>query len=383
MSLIETTLKFLQERKDRIDTGKTNCIESPFQRFSNDFVGLEKDTYSIVTSYTKGSKTQFTSYLLYDALMKAYTKKAFKMKVIYINLEETKERILTRFISWLIYKKSRGKYRYSPRQLRSTVHSIPQEVLDYINSEEIQGILNFFEETFIFPEDVNNPTGIYKFVKNFMEERGTVTTKPAVYKDDLGVLHNTQTFDSYTPNDSEEYIFVVVDTINLVDSERGYTKKQAIDKLSEYMVLLRNRYHVSPIVIQQQSVEGESNESVKLGKVRPSIGNLGDSKYSARDANLVLGIFSPYKFDIKSYMGYDISILKDHFRTLEVIVSRDGECGGLIPLYFDGAVCDWFELPKTDDNSLKRVYEHVKNLEGKKNIVLFIKSLLTNFNHGK
>ena len=284
------------------------------------------------------------------------------MKVIYINLEETKERILTRFISWLIFKKSKGKYRYSPRELRSTKKAIPQEVLDYIKSDEIMPYLTLFEETFIFPENCTNPTGVWKFVKNFVEERGTVTTKDAVYTDELGVLQKTKAFDSYQPNDPEEYVFVVIDTINLIDTERNYNKKQSMDKLSEYLVTLRNRYHISPVVIQQQSVEGESTESVKLNKVRPSIGNLGDSKYMGRDANLVLGLFSPYKFEIQSYMGYDISKLKDHFRTLEVIVSRDGEVGGLIPLFFDGATCDWYELPKPENPEIQKVYAYVKSL---------------------
>ena len=41
MNLKDSTLSYLQNRKDRIDSGKINCIPSPFERFSEDFVGLE------------------------------------------------------------------------------------------------------------------------------------------------------------------------------------------------------------------------------------------------------------------------------------------------------------------------------------------------------
>lgn len=44
----------IKERRQRILDGNVNSIPSPFQRFSNDFIGLEQSTYYILTSYTKG-----------------------------------------------------------------------------------------------------------------------------------------------------------------------------------------------------------------------------------------------------------------------------------------------------------------------------------------
>jgi hypothetical protein len=158
---------------------------------------------------------------------------------------------------------------------------------------------------------------------------------------------------------------IIIDTMNLIDTERGMTLKQSMDKLSEYLAkYLRNRYHYSPIVIQQQAFESEGNESFKLGRVRPSIYGLGDSKYIARDANVVLGLFSPYRFGITEYFGYDVTILKDHLRFLEVLANRDGEMGGILPLWFDGAVCDFKELPKPEDKvNMQAFYNAAKSLD--------------------
>lgn len=81
-------------------------------------------------------------------------------------------------------------------------------------------------------------------------------------------------------------------------------------------------------------------------------------------ANVVLGLFSPYRFGITEYFGYDVSIMKDHIRFLEVIANRDGEMGGLLPLWFDGAVCDFNELPKPEDKkAIEDVYNKCKYLE--------------------
>jgi hypothetical protein len=144
--------------------------------------------------------------------------------------------------------------------------------------------------------------------------------------------------------------------------------KQSIDKLSEYCAkYLRNRYHYSPIIIQQQAFDSESNDAFKIGKVRPSVAGLGDSKYTSRDAKIVLGLFSPFRFGLTEYFDYDITRLKDHIRFLEVIVNRDGEMGGLLPLWFDGAVCDFRELPKSNDTqAMAKVYAECRKLEQQK-----------------
>lgn len=82
-------------------------------------------------------------------------------------------------------------------------------------------------------------------------------------------------------------------------------------------------------------------------------------------ANVVLGLFSPFKFEIPNFHGYDIKQLRDNVRFLEVIINRGGSPGGIVGLYFDGAVNFFKELPKPDEmntfyNDLKRMrVEHL------------------------
>jgi hypothetical protein len=52
---------------------------------------------------------------------------------------------------------------------------------------------------------------------------------------------------------------------------------------------------------------------------------------------------------------------------LEVIVNRNGEMGGILPLWFDGAVCDFKELPKPEDKAgMKTVYDNCKKMDAAK-----------------
>lgn len=370
MTLVERTLESLRIRRNRILDGQLNCIPSPFKRFSNDFIGIEQACYYTVTSFTKGGKSQFVSYtFIYKPLMFCYYNNIdIDLKIIYFPLEETPERIMNRFMSWLLYDFSKGKIRISPRDLRSTTSAVDESVLELLNSDEIQNILKYFEEHIIFPKEVGNPTGIYKICRQYAESRGKVYTKKVKSKDEFGNTKEVEVFDRYEPNNPNEYILAIIDTINLIDTERGMTLKQSMDKLSEYCAkYLRNRYFISPVMIQQQAFEQEGNEAFKLGRVRPSVAGLGDSKYTSRDSNVVLGLFSPFRFSIKEYEGYDISKFKDNIRFLEMVVNRDGEMGGLCPLYFDGAVCQFEELPRPDDKEgLQQVYKYLEYLRGRK-----------------
>ena len=390
--LSSRTMGQLEERRQRILDGGVNCIPSPFGRFIDDFSGVEQSCMYVITSFTKGGKSMLCSYVfIYQAVMYAYfAKEQVDFKILYFPLEETKERIMQRFMSWLLYRFSKGAIRVSPKELRSTTAALDDKIIDRLRQFDMQDILNYFEEHVIFPTEAPNPTGIYKFCRQYAEEHGTVHKRTVKMKDELGQLQDVEVFDSYEQDNPNEYRMIIIDTINLIDTERNMTLKQSIDKLSEYCAkYLRNRYHFSPIVIQQQAFESEGNDAFKLGRVRPSVAGLGDSKYVSRDCDIVLGLFSPFRFGITEYFGYDITILKDHIRFLEVIVNRNGEMGGILPLWFDGAVCDFKEMPKPEDKTaLDKIYQHCKALEAAKaakkaaNTAVTTSALLLSLNKG-
>ena len=85
-----------------------------------------------------------------------------------------------------------------------------------------------------------------------------------------------------------------------------------------------------------------------------------------RDCNVALGIFSPCKYELKAYFGYDISKLRDNCRFLEVLINRGGSPGGIIALYFDGAVNYFSELPRADDPKIQSVYKSLQGIRVKK-----------------
>lgn len=378
MSLKDRVLGNLKRRKEKLLNGGINSIPSPFVRFSDDFIGVEQGKYYVVTSTTKGAKTQFASFVfVFQTILYAYHHpEQLRLKIFYYPLEETPDDIMTRFMSFLLYNLSGGKIRIAPVDLLSTKNDKPVDdsILELLNTGEYAKIIDFFEEHVIFSSSTN-PTGVFVECKEYAESHGTVYTRKQKIKDEFsGETREIDAFDHYEQDDPDEYRIIFFDHVSLTSTEKGViTLKQSIDKLSENLVKLRNRYRYIPVVIQQQAFAGESLDAFKENKLRPTIANLADSKYPSRDANVVLGLFSPFKYELPEYQHYDITKLKDNVRFLEVLVNRGGSPGGLVALYFDGAVNYFNELPRPEEKeALKQIYDFLVESRKRKPIRAFI-----------
>ena len=57
--------------------------------------------------------------------------------------------------------------------------------------------------------------------------------------------------------------------------------------------------------------------------------------------------------------GYDINTFKDNIRFLEICLNRNGASGAICPLYFDGAVNFFAELPLPNETQNLKVYQEM------------------------
>lgn len=85
-------------------------------------------------------------------------------------------------------------------------------------------------------------------------------------------------------------------------------------------------------------------------------------------ANLVIGLFDPSFFGLPSFNKYTIQDstntgLFNYCRFAQLIRGRDGEQGGICPMFFDGAVCHFEELPLASDPAIDQYYARAKQLK--------------------
>ena len=207
-----------------------------------------------------------------------------------------------------------------------------------------------------------------KYMETYADKNGIWTYKEIDWEEDNGTVTKKKVKDFYTPNDPEELVIVITDHVSLLMPEKQQTLHQAMSKYSsEYCLRMRDKFKYCVVNIQQQAAEQEKQQFTIRGdsvvdKLRPSADGLGDNKLTGRDCNLMIGLFSPYRYKITDYAGYDLNILQDNYRELSVILNRDGKSNAAVDLYFDGASNFFQELPKSSEKEeLLKVYNYCKS----------------------
>mgnify|MGYP003403044111 CR=1 FL=1 len=104
-TLRESIIESLEESRNNILDGNVNCIPLPFERYREDFPGIRKKFYYLVSGATKSSKTQITNYLFVMTPIFYYIDHPDQVvpKIFYFPLEETPEGIMERFIQTLFF----------------------------------------------------------------------------------------------------------------------------------------------------------------------------------------------------------------------------------------------------------------------------------------
>nr|DAG87940.1 MAG TPA: Helicase ATPase [Crassvirales sp.] len=357
MSLIERVLENAKERREKILSGKVNCIPSPFKTFRYDFPGVELGTYYLISGGAKSSKSKITNFLfLFNSILYAYHHpELVRLKVFYALLEEKAENITGKFICYLLYILSDKKIRIDIKTFKSVDEGrvLSSDILELLGTLEYQSILKFFEEHVVFIPD-RNPTGVYHTLEKYAEANGTIHRKRVEG-------YEKEIFDYYEPNDPDEYVLCIIDHISLISCERSMDLRNSIKKLSEYLKIVRNKYNYIPVVVQQQNSESLSLEAFKANKIRPTQKGLADSQDPGKDCDVMLGITSPFSWELKEYLKYDITKLRGYCKFLEIVLGRDGESNAILGMYFDGATGYYAPLPKYDNiPELNKVYQLIQ-----------------------
>jgi hypothetical protein len=109
-------------------------------------------------------------------------------------------------------------------------------------------------------------------------------------------------------------------------------------------------------------METTNLEAFKANKIRPTKDGLKDSKRTGEDCTVLFGLTNPHAFEVPKYLGYDINTLEDRFRVLEIVLARKGRANGLCPMFFNGAVNQYQELPLPNSPEMNSVYQYVNTL---------------------
>lgn len=354
MNLYNRVIKDLKIKRNRVLKGLLNCIPWDLERFSDHMPGVERGRYYLVTGQQKSGKSKISDELfVFKPILYAFENPdKISLKIKYFTLELSPEECFLNFLAYLLFYLSGKDIRKSPMQLRSINSKYPIEkgILDLLENEEYKKYIDFFQERVEFIDSITTPDGIYNNCRSYCEKHGKIKQKEIVEIDEITGLEKKILIDDYyEPDNKEEYFIIVIDNASLI-STNGYKdlRNAMFDLSARCLVRLRNVFKATPVLIQQQMMATQDLDHIKMKLVNPTVAGLAENKATARDANYVLGIFSPISGMLKNYHGYNIDKWGDSIRFLEIINNRHGQAGVICPLLFLGDVGYFEELPLPD-----------------------------------
>ncbi len=330
-----------QEIADGLE-GKNNGLSMGFNRL-NKYIGIRKRIMTLVFGASGSGKTAYvhSAYILnpYDNYIKIKEKSGIKFKVILFSMERSKVYILAKWLSRKIFM--------------DTGNLIPiQKMLGWwdtkLTKEEHKLILEFewyikdLLEVVDIIEGAQNPTGIYKYVKNYAEENGKF-----VQKDEYTKI--------YVPDNPNEIVIIVEDHLGLTKIEKGMSsKKEAIDKVSEYNQWFRDVLGYSPVPVSQLTRNLSNPAFQKMDSFEPTIDDIKESGRPGEDSDVVISIFDPSRFKTND-VSYNAQKFIDptnganYFRSIKILKNTYGEDSIRCGMGFQGATGIFKELPKSKE----------------------------------
>lgn len=153
--------------------------------------------------------------------------------------------------------------------------------------------------TFVTSSD--NPTGIYKGLLRHATKNGRI------------IMTGAEGFErptGFVPNDPNKYTIIILDHIRKLIPERGWGKKETIDKMLQYQVILRDllNYTFVDIVHLNRSI-GSIDRLRQFGDLlHPNSDHIKDTGNIAEECNYLFTMFDPNdpRYNLTKHFGENI-----------------------------------------------------------------------------
>lgn len=318
-----------------------------------EYVGIEVDSNGrfLLEDFTVVHNTKFTKWSFVVWSYKYCKLNNLPFYCIYFAMEESVEKFWISIACDLI-KEQFGLdltyYQYKGYHPGYTDEH--KQALDAVQPE-IDGM----KECIYVVDHIFNPTGMYKYVRDFMSKFGK-KVEGIVETDDAGNKYQSFSFEYDNP---DTQVLIVTDHVGCINAEKSSfgdvsTKHAAMGKWSEYCYkFIAKKFQCIVVNVHQQEMTGDSGDNIKLGRPEPTLDKLGVNKLVGQEYMVVLGLFNPARVNppIPMYHGYQVPLFKGHFRTVHILKHRDGEEGAIKALYFHGSSNKYEELPAAQIDS--------------------------------
>lgn len=373
MGVFGEVLGTLKDNKQRRLQGDAIAIPWSLPRLSGVLPGIEKSRYNLVSASPKAGKTMLADYLyVYQPIewKIANPDSNITPKIFYFSLEVSTDAKIKAAMCYRLFKQH--NIVISPQRLSSVFggYILDDEVEGIISSAEFKEWFEKFESMVTFYENIRNPYGIYKVIKDYAEhpDNGHYEEKLMNWQNKDGTYTKKKVKGRYVAHNPDEYVIVIVDHISLLQPEKDKNLHQSIGQFSsDFCLQMRDKWGYIPTIVQQQSADSSRAQfnykgDTVLEKIKPDQEGLADNKYTARDVDLMISLFNPARYNLDKYNNINLKQIGDNHREFVINLNRNGESNAAIQLFFLGASSYFSELPKQLG---EEDYKYIKNLTDK------------------
>ena len=293
--------------------------------------GVQRQTYTIICGGTGSGKTTLA---LYSYVYKPLTAHLGDMKhrIVYFSLEMTAEILVAKLLSLHLYETYGIEMSY--KRIISK-----QDILTEDERELLESCIPWLEQMLAQLTIIDKATSadsLYASMMEYAEKHGTFD-----YSDPNRVVYNSTLED--------ELVQIIVDHLGLLKRVKNRNKKEEMDLASNYLMSTRNACGYSPLVLLQLNRSASSMDRRGANMQEIELGDIKDSGGPSEDAEVILAIFHPWREKLGKSKNFNIRILQDKYRAIQVLKNRLGEADKSVSVNFFGSIGLWREFPMKGD----------------------------------
>ncbi len=370
----DRVLAKIERNREIIMSGGFIGIPYPFPKMNYELAGIQEGEIHMVTATTGVSKSKYTRFVYIYNVYKFYLKTGYKTKIIYFPLEDSKDSIMEHLMVFYLYE--HYGIRYDIKNLASKRgHAVTLDIINMIK-EARDYFGKLYEILSVYSEE-STPEEIFNIALGWATKFGRIKRDEQRKVIGYEKVHNVHTI-------------LIVDNLSNISEGRHENQHAAIGNLSRVKVrlILAKIFGFTVVFDAQQELSSDKGQydnggKIVVNKLVPNLAGLATNKEVARDCHIVFGIFAPHRYGLKEYplmskdsehKGYDIELMGNFFRQIQVIKNNEGNTDFKVPLWFDGQVEYFEELPNhKEEAKMEVIYKRVREMrnEGQKELFKF------------
>lgn len=296
--------------------------------------GIQRKWMTVFAGDSGSGKSSLVLYTqIYKPFQQYMKNPSLKVNFLIFSFEMSAEVLFAKLLALYMFDKYGLIISYS--DLLSLGTSLADEVYKKLIPECTPWLIELEKHCTIIDKPVT-ARGLYAICKEWSKKFGT-------YKE----IERTEEYvkEDYIPEDPEQYLIVVVDHIKLLSVSTGHSSKQEIDEACDYLIHFRNKCSFTVNIVQQLNRNFKSMDRRNSGFLLLQLDDLSDSAGPAQAAETVIGIFHPFREKMSTCEGYNIKLLKDRMRLIQILKNRFGLSDRSVGVGFYGENGVWQELP--------------------------------------